>query len=142
MATIKFKAVSTEANLLTTELDSLANNTLCTVGAEYSAANNELFCNLKLIVAAQGSARSAGASIYVWLVPESNGDYSDVTEQCLGAPNHIFSLDASTTARTLVVSNILLPNSTFKPILKNSTGQALASSGNSLEIEYYSQESV
>ncbi len=142
MAEIKYNAVSPEATILNTELDSLADDTLCSAGTAVTAASTELYANIKLIIAAQASARDTGAAVYVWLIPESDGVYSDAAEDCLGNPNLIFGLDAATTTRTLVKTHIPLPNSNFKPILKNSTGQALASSGNTLEFEYYSMESA
>ncbi len=141
MAAIKYSVVSTEDSLLTTELNSLADDTLSAAGSAYSDANNELEANLKLTLGVQ-LARSAGAAVYVWLLPESGGDYSDATEECLGVPDAVFSLDAAVTARTIVRPLIQLPNSAFKPILKNSTGQAFNASGNTLEIEYYSIQST
>ncbi len=141
MATIKYSSVSSEVSLLTTELNSLGDDTLSSVGTGISAADNELMGNIKLVLGSQ-TARSAGAAVYVWLLAESGGDYSDATEDCLGLPDVIFTLDAATTARTLIKSNIKLPNSTFQTILKNSTGQAFNGSGNTLECEYYSIQSV
>jgi hypothetical protein len=50
----------------------------------------------------------------------------------------IFPLDNTANGRSVVVANVQLPNSKFKAVVKNATGQALAASGNSVKMEAYS----
>ena len=136
----KYGTIVASADLLTTELNTLANNTLCSIGSAVDPSGS-LEANIKLILGTQ-TARSAGAVVYLWLVPEEATVYSDATEACLGIPDVIFPLDAATTARTIVVPNVKLPNANFKAIVKNATGQAFAASGNTVTYERYAIDNV
>ena len=131
---------------LSTELNSLAN-----AGKKLGAkidnvadGENEMYIALELYVATQGGARSAGASVAIYLLPsidDTNFCYGDdTTAPPASALFHVFPLDAATTARYVTVDGLLIGPFDFKLLVINSTGQAFASSGNTLKYRLYSLE--
>lgn len=137
MATTNLKAYTQSAtNLLTTETNSLANNAITAASSAVDNTSNlDLFMDLELILAAQGSARSAGALVAVYLAWSLDGtNYDDVVDG-LTNPVATFPLDAATTARRIspmTAQDIPLRPGLFKAYLKNITGQAFAASGTSV----------
>lgn len=137
MGTVVFESMPSLTSYLSTELNSLANG-----GNKLGAAfdtTQALNIAVELSVAAQGSARSAGATVYVYLLKSldagSNYDYGsdslDPSASCLLTQ---FSLDAATTARVLTAIVPLPGDLAYaKLLLKNSTGQAFAASGTTLK---------
>jgi hypothetical protein len=131
---------------LSTDLDSLPNNDTF-VGAKIdnvADGENEMYIALELLVAAQGSARSAGGYVAVYLLPsvdDTNFGYGD--DAYLTDPGNLlctFALDAATTARYVTRANLPIPPVDFKLQVQNKTGQAFASSGNTLKYRLYSLE--
>ena len=127
------------ASALTTELNSLANGSASSASSALDNTSNlELFVDLTLTVAAQGSARSTGATVSVYAVHALDGtNYDDVlatTAELLA----VFPLDAATTARQATRRDIPVPPGLFKLFAVNSTGQAFASSGNLVEYRFHS----
>ncbi len=145
------EAVST-TTILTTQLDSLAANTtgvgttgLSALSAEISndtaTTERRTFCIARLTLAQQGSARSAGAFcplFIAWRIGSTDDDALFETLEQVA----VFPLDAATTAR--VVTRVFPVNATygFKLALGNRTGQAFASSGNTLAYATFAVESV
>jgi hypothetical protein len=143
MANITYTQPSNGANLATTGLNSLAN------GSQYGSsattlvdnsggatgsvnATGDLYLNLSLYVAAQGTARSAGAYVSIALCAQVDGtDYCDSTSPC-PTPLAQFNLDAAITARYVTLSNLPIPPGKFFLVLTNNTGQSFAASGNIL----------
>ena len=81
MTTTKHTAYTAAiATALTTELDGLANATASAAsGAIDNRTTLNLFMDVELVVAAQGSARSAGAVVEVYLVSSlDETNYEDV----------------------------------------------------------------
>lgn len=145
----KWTALSSEVSLLTTEMNSLSNGSFCTASAaidnDTATTHRDLLCILELALAAQGSARSTGATVSVYFLPTEDGGttYSDATDGCIQINLvAVFTFDAATTARTVIKSGIPLPPADFKVVVKNSTGQALAASANTLVMKRYSTEDV
>lgn len=130
------------ASALTTELNSLANNTNTAASAEIDNTTDlNLYHDLTLTVAAQGSARSAGATVTVYLIMALDGtNYDDVNETTAEVAA-VFPLDAATTARQATRRDIPVPPGKFKYFIRNTTGQALAASGNLLEYRAHNVES-
>jgi hypothetical protein len=135
MASSKWATPEAIVTLLSTELNALANN-----GVVLSAAINnetELYThlNLELYVAAQGSARSAGAYVAVYILPSVDGtNFDDATvAAALDAMQVYMALDAATTARYKVKVNIPSPPLQFKLQVENKTGQAFANTLSTLK---------
>ena len=153
MATeFKWKAPGeTIQTYLSTELDSLANSTSDTTG--FSPLGVELpnetdlyyFINLTLELAAQGAARSAGASVEIWISYALDGaDYGDASNAAfVTGLLCTFQLDAATTARQLPpIVNIALAPLDSKLYVRNRTGQAFAASGNTLKYRRHNAQGV
>lgn len=140
MASTTHKAYSqTATSILTTELNSLANNT---ASSSSSAIDNtsalDLFMDIELVVAAQGVARSSGAYIAVYMSHALDGTNYDDTNTTTGELAATFLLDATTTARRRTIRDIAIPPGLFKLWAYNATGQALAASGNTVKYRLHS----
>lgn len=145
MATTKHATYTQSAtNILTTELNTLANATNSAASAAIDNTTNlDLFMDLELYVAAATAARSAGAAIYVYIVPTIDGgtNYVDV-EQTTAELIAGFTLDASTTARRAMIRDLPIPPSLFKLFVRNVTGQPLNASGNVLRYRTHNVQVV
>lgn len=100
-----------------------------------------MFADLELVLAAQGVARS-GRLGWGALVQALDGTNYGDTNEITAPPIAVFTLDAATTARCLHLPDISIPPGLFKLFVRNSTGQTLAASGNTLSYRMHSLESV
>ena len=131
------------ASTLTTELNSLANATLSSASSEIdNSSNKDLFVDLTLTVAAQGSARSAGATVEIWMTMALDGTNHDDMVRNVAELVAVFPLDAATTARQSTRRDVPIPRGKIKFAAYNSTGQAFASSGNIVEYRAHSIETA
>lgn len=134
----KYTADDSTANILTTELNSLADGANKITGTALSndaAAERDLLARFRLTLAAQGAARDADAAVYMYFLPEENGTFAFGGDSLDPASEHcvwIFRYDATTAARSNVSPPIQLPAGDFHVLLINETGEAFASSGNTL----------
>lgn len=129
---------------LSTELNALADGANKLGAAIDNTANGDMYMDLELYLAAQGSARDSGAYVAVYILPSVDG-----TNYCYGADaldppatawRANFSLDAATTARYTTITHILLPAGKFKILVINETGQAFAATLNTLKYTLYNEE--
>jgi hypothetical protein len=148
-STIKWVAPESLATALTTELNSLADSTSDTTG--FSAVSAEIsnetdlyqYISLELVIAAQGSARVAGGFVSVYIVYAIDGStYGDTANKAFAEVLAVFTLDAATTARRLIKTNLPIPPLDFKLYVLNDTGQALAASGNTLKYRRHNEQAV
>lgn len=144
MTTTKHKAyAASSASLLTTELNSLTSGSNSSLsGALDNSSNLNLFIDVELVLAAQGSARSTGAYLALFMVQALDGtnygDANEITAKLVA----VFPLDAATTARRATVQDIPIPPGLVKFFVRNVTGQTLASSGSSINYRAHSIESA
>lgn len=144
---IKWAEPGSTQTYLTTELNSLADgaNKLGAKIDNVADGENETHIDVELNLAAQGSARSADARVELYLLEsldDTNFNYGDdSTDPPATALVGVFPLDAATTARRVVLSNIPIPPLDFKLLAINETGQAFAASGNTLKYRLHSHES-
>lgn len=131
------------ASVLTTELNSLATaiNTAASAAID-NTTNLDLFVDLELVIATQGSARSAGARVEVYIVRSIDGTNYDDLHQETSDLFAVFTLDATTTARRMSRVDIPVTPGLFKLFARNVTGQTLASSANTLKARYHSVKSL
>ncbi len=130
------------ASALTTELNSIANNANTAASAEIDNSTDlNLYHDLTLTIAAQGSSRAAGAIVVVYLVMALDGTNFDDINETTAEVAAVFSLDAVTTARQATRRDVPVPPGKFKYFIRNATGQTLAASGNLLEYRAHNVES-
>jgi hypothetical protein len=136
MATVNWSTLPASSNALTTELNSLANgsNKIMTSSID-NTTTGHLFAAVEMSVATQGSARSAGAYIALYIVKSVDGTNfemgSDSVTPGANALVGVFPFDAATTARRVAII-VQLPPTKYYYLVQNQTGQALAASGNTL----------
>jgi hypothetical protein len=142
MATIKYGAPGSPANVMTTELNAIANAAgAITATALSNDAAGELhpYATFELYLATQGTARVAGATVSMYILAELSDNYqyggASLRPNC--APDAIFYFDAAVTARYAVAKNVSLPPTNFHVVLWNETGQTLAATGNILSCEVF-----
>jgi len=128
----------TATTALSTGLNSLANNALVASSAITLSTGEPGYqrCEAELVVT-YGTAPTANTACVVWLLREVDGtNYEDGSSTVTPSrnPDLVFPLRAVTTAQRIVVTGDLPPGS-FVALLRNDgTGQAMASSGNTLKI--------
>lgn len=143
MTTIQHEAYGTLTTVLSTEFNSLANNANTALsGAFDNSTAKDLFCDVVVNVAAQGSARSAGAIVTLYICPAIDGTNYDDANETTAEVWAVIPLDAATTARQRTVRDVPMPPASFKVFARNSTGQALAASGSTVKIRVHSLDQV
>jgi hypothetical protein len=136
MATTTTYLSGSIATLLSTELNSLANNGLA-LGAAYSAGGGYLLAEIEAVVTF-GVAPTANTGLSIWFLRAPDGtnveDGGDGATTPARLPDAVIPLRAVTTAQR-VNRRVLIPPGTWKPLLKNDgSGVAMAASGNTLKI--------
>src|SRR5204863_4996442 len=127
MSDYKLKAYATTVSALTTELNALANsaNTVASAAID-NTTNLYPFADIELNLPVQGTARTAGASVKVYITVRTDatnfGDVNETTAEMIA----VFPLDAVVTARRLTRRMIPLPPEQYKIFARNETGQTLA----------------
>ncbi len=129
---------NSRGNVLSTELNALANGSRTNAGtAVDNSTNLDKFGYLELNVDFV-SAPSAGAYCTIYMVMSLDGtNYADGSSSVdPGADASIITIPilASTAAQNKQVGPIPLPPSKFKLILENSTGQPFPATGSTLEL--------
>jgi hypothetical protein len=130
--------------LLSTEFNSLTNGSATAASTAYDNSTNlDLYMDLELNVAAQGVARSTGATISVYLIGSIDGGstYAD-TNTTVAELIAVFPLDAATTARIAFRRDVPVPPGLFKVVAVNNTGQTLAASATTLKGRFHSVKTV
>ena len=140
--------LAAQTSLLTTGLNSLANNSLA-VSAAFDntigqAGDGYILCDLELVVQ-YGTAPTANTGVSVWFLTSQDGtNYEDGDASTTPArmPDCVFPLRAVTTAQR-IIRRCLLPYGLMKALAKNDgTGQAMAASANTLKIRPVTVEFV
>lgn len=147
MATIKQLNYETITSVMTTELNSLANNTRAissAKGADATAAN--LLGDWELVVT-YGVAPTVDTNIDLYLVRSADGtNYEDGDASIRPAAECFvgsFQVRAVTTAQRMVVRDIPMPPGLYKAVIyNNGTGQTFAASGNTLKVREHNRQVV
>lgn len=132
----------TAQNLLTTELNSLANNSNA-VHASSVAITSSGFVSADLELLVQfGTNPTANTAISVWLLRETDGTNFEEGSASITptrVPDAIFSVRAVVTAQRMIRQVDLQPGNLRALVRNDGTGQALAASGNVLSIRPYTE---
>ena len=150
MATTEKLLLGTTTQLITTGLNSLANNAQVLSGAydntQGGAGDGAVLAEFELFIASMGGAATANTALTLWAVQSLDGtNYEDGDASTTPAklPLCVFPVRAVSTAQRITRVSIPLPPGLSKYLLRNDgTGQALASSGNILSIRPYSRQAV
>ncbi len=146
MAEVKFLDDTTITTLLTTELNSLANNGRVLTGAFNNDTELDILADFEL-VAGFAVAPAAGAVIELYRLPSVDdtnypvGDSSNDPQALLRVGFFEVRL-AQTAAQTLVIPEVRLCPRNQKFLVKNTAGQAFASANNTLKIKPYKYQST
>ena len=135
MATTSHKTYTVAlTSILTTEFNSLANGSATAASSAIDNTTNlDLFMDLQFNIAAQGSSRSTGATVSVYMTTATDGTNYDDANTTTAELVAVFPLDAATTARQSTRRDIPIPPGKFKLFALNSTGQAMAASSTTLK---------
>jgi hypothetical protein len=148
MGTTEKYLLGSQTSLLTTELNSLANNGTA-IGSAYDntvgqTGDGYTRCDVELVVT-YGSAPTANTGVTFWLLGTQDGtNYEDGDNSTTPGrlPECVFPLRAVTSAQR-IIRRIWLPWGKFKPLVKNDgTGQAMAASGNTVKIRPVTRQGV
>lgn len=131
--------------VLSTELNSMANNALV-ISSEITLTNqNYLLAEMEFFISSMGGVPTANTAFIGWFLRALDGtNYSDggTSVQPARRPDFLFTLRAVSTAQRLIARGVYLPPGLLKVLLKNDgTGQALAASGNLLKIKPFTPQS-
>jgi hypothetical protein len=142
---INWEASPARTSYLTTELNSLANAAKVLGGAIDNSSALDMYMDIELYVAVQGSARSAGARVDVYLVSSIDGGtnygWGDATDTPPGESLvWSFSLDAAVTARYCVSRPFPIGPGHHKLVILNATGQAFKADSNVVQYRLLSEE--
>lgn len=136
--TQKLGAYGTFTSVLTTELNALANAATSTASSAFdnSTTRYPLF-DIRLDLAEQGSARSAGATVAVYMICRTDGTNYDRASASTAELVAVFPLDAATTATKATRRGCSLPPENVEFFAVNSTGQAFAANSSIISIRPY-----
>lgn len=148
MSTTEKYVLGSQTTLLSTGLNSLANNALAVSSAydntQGAAGDGYTLCDVELVVT-YGVAPTANTGCTLWLLGTQDGtNYEDGDASTTPArlPDAVFPLRAVTTAQR-VIRRVWLPWGASKALLKNDgTGQAMASSSNTLKVRPVARQGV
>lgn len=133
--TIKYTTPS-NTEIMTTALNSLADGSQSAASTEI---NNETglntFASFTLKLASIGSARDGHCQLYVRYETTDTDGYED-EDHFLG----VFKLPATSAAAVASILGVRLEPFNTQFYVTNDSGQALAASGNTLDIETYNYE--
>jgi len=149
MAVEKFK-LGAVATLLSTELDSLANNATAVATTPYNnvqggdGGDGYALAEVELVVT-YGVAPAANTGVAVWFLAQIDGtNYEDGSASITPAriPDVVLGVRPVTTAQR-IIRRVALPQGIWKACVKNEgVGQAMAATGSTLKIRPASREGI
>ena len=130
--------VGNPVSVLTTELDSLPNNGSVLSGVIENSVTQDLYGDFELTVQF-AAAPAAGYVVELYIVRTVDGVNFDDTSggPPMNAYADVFPLRASASKLVYVIPMIELPPQNFKVYIKNSSGQAMVATNNTLKMFGY-----
>lgn len=137
-------AANSRGNVLSTEINSLADGSRSNAGTEIDNSTNLDTYGILEINVTFGSAPDGDASLIVYMVSAPDGtNYAQGSSTVDPGPDAMITsikVNASTSAQRKVSKPFLMPPSKVKFILENQTGQAFPASGSTVELFSYNEE--
>lgn len=146
MASIQWER-GAEANVMTTELNSLANDANKLSPEIDNSTVLYLFDDVEFHNATLGYTPSAGAvfELYIIQIELDGTGYEDGSDSIDPPATNlvgVFNIRASTAAQTHILRQIPIPPDKFKYLVINKTGGSLPASGNTLKRQPYRYQST
>ena len=145
---LKYTAEGTIATVLSTELNSLATSDQEVSSSQYSndaAGERDVYAEYEVYLAAQGGARTGGNLVELAIIAEvDDANFPDWDDENLFDNYTVASwkVNAAATAVRFTVTDVKLPATDYKVVLRNETGQALAASDNTVKERRYTYTDV
>ena len=148
MTTTEKYLLGTNATVVSTELNSLANNSLALSSSAFNntagggAGDGSPMGELELVVGFSVSP-NAYTVVSVWFIRTPDGsNYEDGASGTTPgkAPDVVFALRSATSQR--IVQQCVLPPGNWKVLVKNESGQTLNSTGNTLKLRPFTRQAV
>lgn len=138
----KWNTPTSAASILTTELNSLGNNTMSAASSAVANQTNlDMYVDIEVNLASLSPAAGAYVAIYIAeAVDGTNYPAPSGADMRLSATQLLCVVPIGTTASTaqrVAARNILLPPQTFKIYLDNQTGVSLGATGNTVKFLAY-----
>ena len=137
-----------ETTVLSTELNSLASETWAALSSEQDVtANGYLFMDIEVVTGNPSTGWTAGGNSELYVVPTLDGTnyptfvVSGTNDEPENNPYFVGSTPnqgSGTTGYRSVKRGVEVPAGKFKVGFRNKNGDALASSGNTVKIRYWS----
>lgn len=123
--------------MLSTELNSLANNGYCSAGSAIGAdaTGGPMFADFELVLGSLNPTATVIAELYA-LRSADGTNYEDAPSSTNpGTLMYLGTFVGATgsAAKRLVLADVQLPPGLWKPVLKNTSGVTLAASGNTVK---------
>lgn len=147
MAVVKWSgALTSRGSVLTTQLNTLTNGSLCSAGSAYDNTSNLDRWGWVEFAGGGSITPTAGAYISVYIVTAPGGtNYDDAASSTNPGTHQLVAVlsvqTGAHTVRAISAVPFALPPTLFKFVLKNGTGVSLTASGNTLTL-YTGNEAI
>jgi hypothetical protein len=146
MTSIKW-ATDSDVSVITTGLNSLANDAYAETSAISNSSDLYLFDDVELYIASFGATPSTGARVELYMICKRLDDssFEDGSTSVTPSPSTlvgVFDIREDSGTQIHILRHIPLPPSDFKYIVRNKTGQSFASSSNLLRRKPYYYQTV
>ena len=142
MANIGKWNAPTVTTVLSTGLNSLANNTMSAASSTITNASNlDIYVDVEVLLALLSPTAGAFVALYIWeAVDGTNFPAQSDADLRLTSTQLLCTIPIGTTAATaqrVVARNIVIPPGSFQIKLDNQAGVALNASGNTVKFNTY-----
>lgn len=143
-STIKQLQYETINSVMTTELNSLANNTRAISSAEGADGTAADLLGDWELVATWGTNPTVDTCVDLYLVRSADGtNYEDGDASLRPAADSYagcFQVRAVTSAQRMVIRDVPMPPGLYKAVIWNNVGQTMAASGNTLKVRTHNRQ--
>jgi len=146
MSELRWTSYGSLVTYLSTELNSLANDANKLGSAiDFASANRKMYMDVEVYLASIDLSDQTNPAIHIWLLPRTDGtNFEDGSDSVTPAraPDKVVPLREVNGAQRVFARFLMTTPDQGKLLIKNKTGVALASSGNTVKYRLYSQEIV